>query len=185
MKFDDIIDKRRSVRKFYSKKPNWRDIIEAIDAGRRGPLAGNVPGVKFILIDDVQKIADLAEAADQNFVADCHFVVAVVSDTSHVTKSYDDRGKKYALEQSGAAIENVLLKLVDLKLATCWVGAFADAQVNRILKVPKGSETIALLPVGYARLEGKHKRKPPLDRCLYFNEYGERFMKPRVTVEGF
>ena len=40
MKFDSLIKSRRSVRKFKSIEPDWRDIIEAIDAARFAPMAG-------------------------------------------------------------------------------------------------------------------------------------------------
>ena len=41
MDLDKTIKARRSVRKFKSSKPNWRDILECIDAMRYAPMAGN------------------------------------------------------------------------------------------------------------------------------------------------
>ena len=53
---DKIIHNRRSVKKFKSTKPDWRTIIECIDAMRYAPMAGNNYSLKFILVDDKDKI---------------------------------------------------------------------------------------------------------------------------------
>ncbi len=184
MNLDKIIDSRHSIRRFHRKKPNWRDVIEAVDCARKAPLAGNISSLKFILVDEPEIIVKLADASQQDFVADVHFVVVVVSDTKEVVRSYDERGEKYAQQQAGAAIENFLLKITEMKLGSCWVGAFVDSQIKRILKIPEGSEPIAILPVGYPLLKGKQKRKPHLDRCLKFNNYKGKFMKPRKKVDA-
>ena len=52
MELNKAIKKRRSVRKFKDKKPNWRDILECIDSVRYAPMAGNNFTLKFILVDD-------------------------------------------------------------------------------------------------------------------------------------
>ena len=183
MDLDKVINARCSVRKFSRKKPNYRDIIEAVDAGRKAPLAGNIPCVKFILIDEPEIIAKLAQASQQKFVADVHYVVAVCSNKADVIRSYYERGEMYTKQQAGAAIENFLLKLTDLKLSTCWIGAFLDEHVKKILKVPANVDVEAFFPIGYPALKEKQKRKPDLDRCLYFNSYGVNTMKPRIRVE--
>ncbi|MAG07741.1 hypothetical protein CMI46_02900 [Candidatus Pacearchaeota archaeon] len=185
MKFDDIVDARHSVRKFKTKKPDWRKIVEAIDCARKGPLAGNIPALKFILVEKPEVIAKLAECSQQDFIVDAHYVIVVVADTNEVERSYDDRGKMYAHQQAGAAIQTIYLKLTELGLGTCWVGSFVDDQVKLALKIPDGSDPIVILPVGHPMLKGKKKRKPGIDRVLRFNDYKEKSMKPKKRIEGF
>lgn len=184
MEFGKIVDSRRSVREFYDKKPDWKDIIEAIDAARKAPLAGNIGNLKFIIVDEPELISNLAEAAQQDFVGKVHYIVVVCSDKTDLVRSYDERGEKYAQQQAGASIENFLLKIIELGLGSCWVGAFVDEQVKIILKIPANIDVIAILPIGYPRHRGEQKRKPPLDRCLYFNRYKMKFMKPRSMVQA-
>ena len=184
MDLDKVIVKRCSVRKFHKKRPNYRDIIEAVDAGIKAPLAGNIPCVKFILIDDPEIIAKLAEASQQDFVADVHYVVAVCSDKKDVIRSYYERGERYVKQQAGAAIENFLLKLTELGLATCWVGAFIDEQIKKALKIPANVDIEAFFQIGYSLLNDKQKKKPALDNSLFYNQFGNRTMKPRIQVEA-
>jgi nitroreductase len=186
MDLNKIIDSRVSVRKFKSKRPDWREIIDVIDCARKAPLAGNVPSLKFILVDSPEVIVKIAESCQQEFVADVSFVVVVVSDTKEVKRSFGERGENFAHQQAGASIENLLLKLTELKLGACWVGDFIDEQVKTILKIPEGSEPVAVIPIGYPLLKENQKRKPSLDRVLYFNKYKGKFMKPRKDdVDAF
>jgi len=189
MELDKAIKARRSVRRFSSKKVKWQEIIEAIDSANKAPLAGNIYSLRFILIDDKEKIRKLSKAAQQDFFEHVDYIVAVCSDKTSLVKSYDERGEIYARQQAGAAIENFLLKIVDLGLASCWVGAFVDDEVKQILEIPQASRDSinveALLPVAY-EMPGykKEKRKPDLDMCLFFNKWKNQFMREPKKPEA-
>jgi len=184
MKLDECIKKRCSVRRFKTKRPDWKDIIKAIEASSKAPLAGNIPTIKFILVDNKEKIAELAEAAMQDFIYYANYVVVVCSDKKQCIKSYGERAERYCKQQAGAAIENFLLKITELKLATCWVGAFADENVKRILQIPDEIDVEALLPIGFPIANPKQRTKPSLDSCVYFNTWKNRYMKPIIKPEA-
>lgn len=178
MELDKAIKSRHSARKFTSRQVSWKDILEAIDYARLAPLAGNIPTLKFLIVTEKENIEKLAEASQQEFVSQASYVVVVCSDTGQAERSYDERGKKYSSQQAGAAIENFLLKLTELGLATCWIGAFSDNQVKRILKIPDNIEVEALFPIGYELGTGKQKFKPALDNIIFFDFWRNKYMKP-------
>jgi len=184
MDLDKAIKERHCVRKFKTKKPDWKKIIKAIEAATKAPLAGNIQAVKFILVSNKEKIASLAEAAAQNFVATANYVVVVCSDNRQIKRSYDERGERYSRQQAGAAIENFMLKLTSLGLATCWVGAFSDVTVKRVLRIQDDIEVEAILPIGYEIGKTKQRRKPNLDDVLFFDTWNNKFMKPKRTPEA-
>jgi len=185
MELDDVIRARKSVRKFKSRKPSWRDIIEAINYASKIPYAGNIHNVKFILIDDRKTINELGKYCQHDFVSRAHYVIVVTSDTTDLIRSYDVKGEKYSLEQGGAAVSQLLLKLVDLGLDGCWIGAFDEDHVKLILKIPDNVEVSAIVPVGYGMDTSGRKRKPRIDRVLRFNDYKKKVMKPRDEPEAF
>lgn len=185
MEFNEVVKKRQSVREFHSKKPNWRDVVEAIDAARQAPAAGNLHCVKFIFIDDKKVIDKLQGASQQDFIADAKFVVVACSDPTGVVRSFDERGEVYARQQVGAAIENFLLSITNKGLATCWVGAFVDDQVRTILSIPANVNVDAILPVGYAKYKKMKKRKPNFDKFLFFNKWGNQHLKKWKAIEAF
>src|SRR3990172_3189658 len=122
MELDKAIKGRSSVKKFNSKKPDWRDIIEAIDAARYAPMAGGNYTLKFILVSDEEKINQIAQACQQDFISQVSYVVVACSNASRTTNSYGKQGEVYVRQQAGAAMENFMLKLQDFGLSTCWVG---------------------------------------------------------------
>ncbi len=176
MDLNKVIRERHSVRRFASKKPDWRKIIKAIEASTLAPSAGNISTVRFILVSDKSKIQELAEAALQDFIATVDYVVVVCSDNKQVERSYGERGLIYSRQQAGAAIQNFLLKLTDLGLSTCWVGAFSDMTVKRILQLPEDVVVEALLPIGYEYGKGKQRKKPDLDSVLFFDVWKNKYM---------
>ncbi len=185
MDVDKAIKERHSVHSFKKeKKPAYQDVIEAIDASKRAPLAGNVHAIRYVLVQDKEKIKQLATAAQQNFLEDVAYLLVVCTDRKDLDKLYYERGKMYGHQQAGAAIENLMLKLVDLGLATCWIGAFSDETVRRVLGIPDNITVEAILPIGYELGKSKQKSKPELDMILFFDTWKNKFMKPRRFVEG-
>ena len=177
MSLNKIIQARRSIKKFKSDKPDWRDIIECIDTMRYAPMAGNNFSLKVLLVDEEKKIREMAEAAQQPFIAKARYIVVVCTTPTRTEISFGERGKNYLKQQAGAAIQNFLLKITEKRLATCWIGHFAEAQVKRILKIPEEIHIEAFFPIGYAYKKPEPKKRIELDSFLYFNEYGIKKMK--------
>lgn len=177
MELGKAIQSRKSVKKFSSKKPDWRDIIECIDYMRYAPMAGNNFSLKFILVDDKEKIQKISEASQQPFICQAKYIVVVCSDPSMTVKSFGERGKVYCRQQAGAAIEIFLLKIQEKGLSTCWIGHCAEEQIKRELKIPEKVNVEAVFPIGYEFGKQRPSRKLELDRVLYFARYGNKKMK--------
>jgi len=167
-----VIKKRHSVRKFKEKKPDWRDIIEAIDAARYSPMAGGNYSLKFILVSNKEIIKELEDSSQQPFVGKVHYIVVVCSNPSRTLNAYGEKGKVYLRQQAGAAMQNFWLRLVESGLSTTWVGYFVEEQVKRTLKIPEHVQVEALFPIGYEfEKQYTRKEKIDLDNILYFDEW--------------
>jgi len=185
MDLDKTIEERHSARQFTSiKKVDWKKVIDAIHAANQAPLAGNIPSLRFILVDDQEKIIKLSDAAQQPFFENVQLLVAVCSDPTLPVKSYGPRGEIYIRQQAGAAIENFLLKITDLGLNTCWVGAFEDDMVKRILEVPENVYVEAMFPIGYELAKMKKRKKTELDNVLFFNKWKNKYMRVPGKVDA-
>ena len=186
MDLNKAIKERRSVRLFSPKKPNWRRIIEAIDASRYAPMAGKNCSIKIILVDEPEKIQQIAQATQQDFVSKVHYIVVFCTSKKRTVALYGDRGEKYAKQQAGAAMENFMLAVREKGLETCWVGDFVDDQIKRILKIPDEVDVEAVFPVGYESTIKEDKSAPrkkiELDNILYFNKYKNQFMRPKKNL---
>jgi nitroreductase len=177
MGIDRMMRSRQSIRDFKNKKPDWRNIIEAIDSARFAPCAGNNFIIKFLIVKDKEKIQKIADASEQSFIATVNYIVVVYSDPARLINLYGERGKIYSRQQAGAAIENFWLSLIDKGLSTCWVGHFDDEMIKKILKIPDKMELEAIFPIGYDSRKTDKKNKIELDRFLYFDSHGNKKMK--------
>jgi nitroreductase len=184
MELDKIIQARRSIRKFKSNSPNWREIIECIDAMRYAPMAGNNFSLKVILVEEEDKIREIAEAAQQPFIEQAKYVVVVCTTPGRTETSYGEKGTIFLKQQAGAAIQNFLLKITEKKLATCWIGYFAEKEVKRILDIPDEIQIEAIFPIGYAFSKPEPKRKIELDAFLYFDKYGNKKMNKITKIDA-
>ena len=184
MELNDAIQSRKSIRKFKSEKPDYRKIIECIDAVRFSPTAGNNNTIKIILVDDKEKIQKIAQACQQDFVAQAQYIVIVCSNKERLVNAYEKRGEKFNKQQIGAAIENFLLKIQEAGLSTCWIGYFLEDMIKRELGIPDNIEVEALFPIGYEYEKSfTQKHKIDLDAILYFNNYGEVKMRNPNRVD--
>ena len=184
MDLDKAIKTRKSVRRFSTEDVDWREVIKAIDVARFAPMAGNQFSLKFIFVHDEKKIKRLAEASQQDFVGKANYVIVVVSDDSKVIRSYgEERGKKFARQQAGAAIQNFLLKMTELGLATCWVGFFDDYIVHDALEIPEDVVVEAMFPIGEeTKIKTLEKKKAELENYIYFNKWKQSFWEPKTVV---
>ncbi len=183
MKLDKAIQSRKSTRKFLEKKPDWRKIINAIDTARYAPMAGGNFSLKFIVVDDKDKIQKIASSTQQGFVTTAHYLIIVCSDSKRTVDLYGEKGKKYVKQQAGAAIQNILLKLTEQELGSCWIGHFGEGQIKRVLTIPKEINVECVIPVGHKFKESSIKKsKIDLGTVLYFNKYKNKKMKePRMA----
>lgn len=174
---DKIIRARRSIKKYKSKKPDWRVIIDCIDSMRFAPMAGGNFSLKFILVDDSESIQKISEASEQPFISEAKYAVVVCSSEERTKTAFGDRAEKYLRQQAGAAMQNFLLKITETGLATCWIGHFYDDKIKRLLKIPEKVEIEAIFPIGYANEKPKKKLEVNFDNIMYFNTYGNKQMQ--------
>jgi nitroreductase len=177
MNLRSAVEKRADIKRFDLRAPDWRAVIRAIDFARFAPGVGGTFSARFIVVQDEKVIGKLADASQQAFVGKAKICVVVVSDDSHLVRSYDERGELYARRHCGAVIENFLLGLENEKLATSWVWYFEDEQVRSALDIPESVKVEGIFPVGKkTKVRSKEKRIAALDKILFFEKYGNKKM---------
>lgn len=185
MQLDKAIQSRKSIRKYKSKIPNWRNIIEAIDSAKYAPMAGGIFSLRFILVNDQEKINDMAKWSEQQFITQAKYIVVFVTTPGKTLNSYEKKqGEIFCRQQAGAAIQNFLLKIQEAKLSTCWIGYFNEKEIKRILKIPDNENVEAFFPIGYANEKPKSKNIRDLNEYLYFNQWKNKRMAKIEKVEG-
>ncbi len=151
MDFFEVINSRRSVRKFKQDVPvSDEQVRKILDAAIMAPSAGNGQSWHFVVLRDKALKGEIAaKAGHQAFIDQAPVAIVVCADMERAGSKYGDRGRgTYALQETAAAVENMLLAANALSLASCWVGAFDEAKAAEILKLPSHLRPVAILPIG-------------------------------------
>ena len=150
MEVFEAILKRRSVRNFEKREIPKEKIEKLKEALIWAPSAGNLQARKFYFVFDEEIKRKLAKAAlNQNFIAQAPLVVVGCCDLEKISW-YGERGRNlYTICDVSAAIENLMILATAEGLGTCWVGAFDEKEVSKILNLPKDERPIAIIPVGF------------------------------------
>jgi nitroreductase len=163
VEFLDVIARRRSVRHFNSKLTvSDADVTALLEAATAAPTAGNIQPWRFVVVRTNEARDRLAGALHQKWATGAPVTIAVCVDPRPCYARYSDRGERlYALQDTAAAVENILLAAVDRGLAACWVGAFDEDAVREALGVTAPITPIAIIPVGHsAEAAGRPARRP-------------------------
>ncbi len=177
MDFWQVLENRYSVRAF---DPDGEVSPEQVDrllwAAVQAPSAGNRQPWHFYVVWDEDVRRRLAAAAfGQMFVARAPVAIVVCADAEQSAARYGQRGRDlYCLQDTAAATEHILLAAVALGLGGCWVGAFDESRVARILRLPPRHRPIAILPIGKPAHPPTHRtpRRPPESVTSHIGEAG-------------
>ncbi|MCX9081909.1 MAG: nitroreductase family protein [Candidatus Methanoperedens sp.] len=140
---------RRSIRAYESRDVEEDKLDRVLEAGRLSPSAGNRQERRFVVIRDAGTRKALSEAAkDQVFVAQAPVVIAACSVESEYVMSCGQLA--YPID-TAIAVDHMTLQAVEEGLGTCWIGAFDEKKVKKILSIPDTVRVVTLLPLGYPR----------------------------------
>ncbi|MGV8142661.1 MAG: nitroreductase family protein [Candidatus Pacearchaeota archaeon] len=172
MKVQEAIESRVSIREFSNKTVKFGLVLEAIDAANHAPFAGNINNLQYLIIETQENKNLVAEYAQQYWINEAQWVVIVCSEFKKLGELYQDRALMYAKQQAGAAIENMLLRITELGLASCWVGAFASEGLKAHFKIPDNWEIEAIIPIAYPKHKNnKHQRKTKLESKIFWEKW--------------
>lgn len=163
MEFSEVIAKRRSVRHFNNKLDvSDDDIRYLLEAAIAGPTAGNIQPWRFSVVRSLRAREQLTAALRQRWATAAPVVIVVSVDPRPCAARYGDRGEYlYSIQDTAAAVENILLASVDRGLASCWIGAFDEDAVRDALGLQPPITPVAVVPIGYsAESAGRPARRP-------------------------
>lgn len=92
-----------------------------------------------------------AASLGQRWVAEAPLNIVIAAVYERTTAWYGERGVRYVHMEVGHAGENIYLQATALGLGTVVIGAFHEAEVGNILRLPADSKPLYVIPVGYPK----------------------------------
>ncbi len=169
----EAIETRRSVRAFTNEEVSEEEVQKLIDAARRAPSAGNIQPWEFVIVRDATIKHKLSMAAlDQTFIEEAPVVIVVCANEARSSWGYGSRGASlYCLQDTAAAIQNMLLAACALGLGTCWVGAFHEDEVAKVVNAPMSVRPIAIIPIGHPAEKPRARQKRTLKEIVHYETF--------------
>lgn len=169
----EAIFKRHSYRGRYKPAAVPReDLIAIMRAGLDAPSGCNKQTTSLIAVDDPEVLKKLRKVIDPPVGETAPAMICVL--TRRII-AYGDRC--FAVQDYSAAIENMLLAIVELGYQSCWYeGHITDTdrigeKMARILNVPEEYELVCFLPVGVAEAEPAPPKKRAFEERAWFNGF--------------
>ncbi|MCK5849804.1 MAG: nitroreductase family protein [Kiritimatiellae bacterium] len=169
----EAIDKRHSYRGGFLDAPvSRKDLQRIVQAGIQAPSGCNAQTTSFVIIDDPDIIAQIAEILSKPFAAEAKAMIVCVA---HHKKVYQDMS--FAVEDCAAAVENILLAITALGYATVWLDGVLRVEkraekIAELLNVPGNQQVRIILPIGVPVAKGVPAEKEPFNKRVVFNRYG-------------
>lgn len=163
------ISERRSIRAYKEREVEEAKINKIIEAGRLAPSASNRQELKFVIVRNKETRQKLAGAAyGQAFVGEAPVVIAACATES---KAIMPCGQYAYTVDLSIAVSFMILEAYELGLGTCWIGAFKEDEVKKILGIPNHVRVVALFTVGYPNQNPAMRPRKSFDQIACFEKY--------------
>ncbi|KPJ71213.1 nitroreductase [candidate division TA06 bacterium DG_78] len=171
MEFYEVIKERKSVRK-YKPDPIPDDVLNRIlEAGRIAPSAKNIQPWHFVVIQNPEIKEMVAEACrGQRFMAEAPVIICGCALEDIAWGRMGGYMSSFAVDLA-IAMEHMILAATNEGLGTCWVGAFVEKDVKKILKIPDNVRVVALTPVGYPAEVPRDRGRKLLKDIVSYDKY--------------
>ncbi|MBR2528537.1 MAG: nitroreductase family protein [Blautia sp.] len=169
----EAIHGRHSYRGKYKDIPVPKeDLIQIMQAGLDAPSGCNKQTTSLIAVDDPEVLSKLYHVMDPPVGETAPAAICVLTQRMNAY-----RDKCFAVQDYSAAIQNMLLAIVDLGYQSCWYeGHITDDdrlgdKMAQVLNVPSPYELVCFLPVGIAESEPTPPKKKAFEERAWFNSF--------------
>ena len=200
MSLNDVIKKRRSVRKYLPQMVPRDAVLEVLVAAGWAPSAHNSQPWRFIILENPSVKRQLAEAMADAWAADVEkdggkidakirqervdrfanapALILACTVMDGLRKFSDQQRQMFERDLSqqslGAAMQNLLLTAHALGFGACWFCApgFCKETVRKVLGIPEAVEPEAFVIIGYPAETPTLPPKKPIGKYCFRDKWG-------------
>ena len=176
MDFNELALSRRSIRSFLQIPVSGDLVIKLLEAAQAAPSGGNCQPWHFYVIRDRTVIMKMYDRSiRQDFITSAPVIIVVCADILRSAGRYGDRGRDlYCIQDTAAAVQNILLCAASLDLGACWCGAFDENALSEILQLKNDMRPVAVIPIGFFDIApAMPKRRSLSEIATYIGSNGE------------
>src|SRR5665648_199920 len=150
----DVINKRRSIRKFIENPVESKKIEKLLIAAMQAPSAKNQQPWEFVVVDNRKILDELSKYSNYaNAVLTAPISIVLVSNMESL------QSPEFWEQDMSAGTENMLLEAVHLGLGAVWLGVnpLKDRMefIKKLFDLPDNIVPFSVVSVGYTDRENK------------------------------
>lgn len=169
MDFDELIQRRYSVRA-YKPDPVEEEVLQRVlEAARLAPTADNRQPFQFIVIHTKGREAELRRIYSRKWFVEAPLLICACGVPAQNWVRRD--GKNYNDVDVAIAMDHLILAATELGLGTCWVAAFDPDAAREVLGLPDDVEPVAFTPLGYSADKPGYKKRKPLSELVRYERW--------------
>lgn len=177
MELFEALKNRRSIRRFRDKPVPDEALYKVIEAGTWAPSAHNKQPWHFIVIRDKNSLESIAEKSKYaKFLPQVPVAIVVCAEFTYKRNCPEEKGLAYfSIQDSAAAIENILLAAYGMGLGTCWVGDFNETLLRPMLEIPAEYNAVGIIALGYpeAEINPKMPQRKSLEEVVHHEKWND------------
>ncbi|MAT41700.1 MAG: nitroreductase family protein [Anaerolineaceae bacterium] len=180
MTIPEIIQKRRSIRKYLPQEVEKEKLELLVAAAMTAPTACNSQPWEFVIIKEQEVLQKLqSKLLFARYNAPAGIVVC-----GNLKIANNSAAKHYWVQDCSAATENILLTAVSLGLGSVWIGVYplpsVIKPVSEILNLPEYVIPLNLIYVGYPAEEKQNRPQLSQQNRIHWEIYEPRKRRAKV-----
>jgi len=144
----EAIESRRSIRRYQDTLVEKEKIDALLEAAIRAPSWVNKQCWRFVVVTDKDIIKKLTDANSMinSWLKDAPAVIVACADPKDSGHNND---LPYYMMDVSLAMENLVLAAADMGLGTCFLAAYDEGKVKKVLGIPDNVRVVTMTPLGY------------------------------------
>lgn len=152
MDLEEIINKRRTIRRF-KQDPISLDILKKlVDFARVAPAARNIQAIEYIIVENTEmrkKLFPLVRWAG-SLPEEQRTPEPGREPTAYIIVLVNTKIKRPFVDfDVGAAVENILLGAINFGIGSCWMAAIDYKKIPELLEIPEHYDLKQVISLGY------------------------------------
>jgi len=170
-----------SIRRYLDKpiEPEILDLLLKI--GIRAPSAGNLMNYSLMVLDDKEKMKQIAEDAGAPFLTKAPVCIISLVDYNRFNKlcKLNDApfpfdcadGVFIGMWDAIVALHNISIAAESLGLGTCYIGLILEADNKKLFDLPDYVFAAGMLSLGYPEQKPELRKRLPMEAIIQKNTY--------------
>ena len=176
MELQEVIEKRRSIRKYKQQKVSHQDIETMIQAAILAPSWKNSQVSRYYVVESdemVTQIKNTLPEFNQNNAKDAPVLIvsSIVLNRSGFNRDgtpTNELGNGWGYYDCGLHNMNLLLKATELGLSTLVMGIRDQDKIKELLNIPENEAVVSVIALGYGDIDPEMPKRKTVEDITKF-----------------